>query len=112
MKTVGSDRSGHVYFNNKKYLCIVDYHSKFLIVKKAEDMSAQSLVLACKAIFSEFGLPKKIMPDVGGNFISDQFKQFCKNMNVEQAMSSSYHQQSNRQVEVCIKFIKHTIKNV
>ena len=70
--------------NNKNYLCIVDYHSKFLIVKKTEDMSVDNLILACKVICSEFGLSKKIMSDVGGNFISDKFKQFCKKMNIEQ----------------------------
>ena len=44
--------------NNKNYLCIVDYHSKFLTVKKkAEDMSTDSLILACKVICSEYGLP-------------------------------------------------------
>ena len=40
--------------NNNNYLCIVDYHSKFPIVKRAEDMTAESLVLACKVIFSEY----------------------------------------------------------
>ena len=54
--------------NNKNYLCIVDYQSKFPTVKKAKDMSADSLILPCKVIVSEFGLPKKIMSDVGGNF--------------------------------------------
>ena len=32
-------------------------------------MSAESLIIACKAIFPEYGLPKKIMSDAGGNFI-------------------------------------------
>ena len=50
------------------------------------------------------------MSDAGGNFISDKFRQFCKRMNIEQASSSSYHHQSNGQVEACIKFIKHTMK--
>ena len=95
--------------NSKNYLSIVDYHSKFLIVKKAKDMSADSLILACN-IFSEFGLPNKVMSDVGGNFISDKFKQFCYKINIDQATSSLYHNQNNGQVEVCIKFIKHTIK--
>ena len=95
---------------NNNYLCIVDYHSKFPIVKKAEDMSTDSLILACKFIFSEYGLPKKIMSDVGGNFISEKFRQFCKNMNIEQATSSSNHHQSNRQIEACIKLKKRTMK--
>ena len=75
-------------------------------------MSADRLILACKVIFSKFGLQKKIMLDVGDNFISDKFKQFCKRMNIEQATSLSYHHQSIGQVEVCIKFNKHTMKNV
>ena len=49
-----------------------------------------------KAVFSEYGLPKKIMSDVGGNFISDKFKQFCKTMNIEQATSSSLMSQTGR----------------
>ena len=61
-------------------------------------MLADSLMLACKVIFSQHGLLMKIMSDVGGNFISDKFKQFCKNMNMEQAISSWYHHHSNGQV--------------
>ena len=50
------------------------------------------------------------MSDAGSNFICKKFKNFCNNLNIEQAVSSSYHHQSNRQVEACIKFIKCTIK--
>ena len=47
---------------------------------------------------------------MGTNFIADKFQQFCKSINVEQAISSVYHHQSNRQVKACIKFTKHTFK--
>ena len=50
------------------------------------------------------------MSDAGGNFISDKFKIFCHSLNIEQAVSLSYHHQTNGQVEECIKVIKHTIK--
>ena len=76
---MASDRSEQVYFKNRNYLCIAGYYWKFPIMKKVEDMSADSLILACKVNFSEHGLTKKIMSDVAGNFISDKFKQFCKN---------------------------------
>ena len=69
--------------NNKNYLCIVDYHKKFPIVRRVDDMSTESLVIACKVIFSEYGLTKKTMSDGSGNFISDNFRQFCKCMNIE-----------------------------
>ena len=98
--------------NSKHYHCIVDYHSKFPVIKKLEDLPADSLILVCKVIFAEYGLPKKIMSDSGGNFISDKFKTFCKSLNIEQAFLSLYHHQSNGQVDACIKCIKHTLKNV
>ena len=37
--------------NNKNYLCMIDYHSKFSIIKKTKGLSADSLILACKIIF-------------------------------------------------------------
>ena len=50
------------------------------------------------------------MSDVGTNLVSDRFWQFCKTVNVEQAVSSAYHHQSNRQVEACITLVKCTFK--
>ena len=50
------------------------------------------------------------MSDAGDNFISEKLKNFCSSLNIKQAVSSSYHHQSNGQVEACFKFIKHTIK--
>ena len=97
--------------NNKSYLCIVDYHSKFPVIQKAEDLSTDSLTLACKIICSEYGLPKKIISDAASYFDPDIFKQFCKKPSHRQATSSSYNHQSNGQVEACIKFIKCTIKS-
>ena len=41
--------------NNENFLCIVDYHSKFLVVKKVESMSAKDLIQATKVIFAKFG---------------------------------------------------------
>ena len=97
--------------NNKNYICIVEYHSKFPLTKRMEGLSSESLIAAVKIIFVEYGIPHRIMSDAGSNFISEKFKNFCDSLNIKQAVSSSYHHQSNGQVEVCIKFIKHTIKS-
>ena len=45
--------------HNKTYLHIVDYHSKFTVIKKMEDLSADSLILTCKIIFAEFGYQRR-----------------------------------------------------
>ena len=47
------------HISNKNDLCIIDYHSKFPVVKKNEGLSADSLIAAFKVVFSEYGIPKK-----------------------------------------------------
>ena len=98
------------HFKNKHYLCIVDYNSKFPVIKRLEGLSADNLINVIKTIFTKYGIPCKIMLDAGTNFVSDKFCQFCKSVNIEQATSSAYHHQSNAQVEACIEFIKCTFK--
>ena len=98
------------YLNNKNYLCIIDYHSKFPVIKRMEGLSAESLIATVKVIFVEYGIPCRLMSDAGTNFVSARFRSFCGSLNIEQAMSPSCHHQSNGQVKACIKFIKCTIK--
>ena len=88
------------------YLCIVDYDSKFHVVKRLEGLSAENLITTVKVIFAEHGIPYKVISDVGTNFVSDKFQKFCNSINIEQAVLSEYHHQSNGQVKACIKFIK------
>ena len=76
-------------------LFIVDYYSIFPVVKKTDGLSAGNLIRAVKIVFAEFGLPKKLVSDVGMNFISDKLRQLCRQCNIEQAITSSYHHQSN-----------------
>ena len=92
-------------------MCIVDYNSKFPVIRRLEGLSAESLINTVKIIFAKYGIPQKIMSEVGTNFVSDRFQQFCKTINVEQAVSLAYHHQSKGQVEACIKFIKCPYKN-
>ena len=61
------------HFNNKNYLCMVDYESKFPIIKRLEGLSAKNLTNAVKIIFAEYGIPQKIMSDAGTNFVLDRF---------------------------------------
>ena len=43
----------------------------------------------------------KLMSDADTNIVSEKFWQFCKTINVKQAVSLAYHHQSNGQVEAC-----------
>ena len=61
-----------------------------------------SLINFFNFILAEYGLPRKIMSDKSTNFVSEKFKDFSMKLNVEQAISSSYHHQNNGQVDACI----------
>ena len=47
--------------NNKHYLCIVAYNSKFPIVKRCKDFCADNLIKTCNIIFSDYELTSKIV---------------------------------------------------
>ena len=98
------------HLNNKKYLCIIDYHSKFPVNKRMDGLSTESLNITTKVIFTEYSILHRLMSDTGTNFILERFKRFCTRLNIKQAVSSAYNHQSNWQVEASIKFIKCTLK--
>ena len=75
------------HFNNKNYLCKLDYHSKFPVIKSMEGLSTESLIATTKVIFAEYGAPHKLMSDAGTSFISDKFKMFCSRLNIKVAVS-------------------------
>ena len=77
--------------NNKNYLCIVGYHSKFPVIKKMEGLSAENRITTIKVIFAEYGIPHRLVSDGGSNFVSEKFQSF----NIKQAVLSSYHHQSS-----------------
>ena len=56
------------HFNNKNYLCIVDYHSKFQVVKRMEGLSTENLITTAELIFVEYGILCKLMSDTGTKF--------------------------------------------
>ena len=94
----------------KTFPCIVDYYSKFQVVKRVASLSTDDLVHATKMTIAEFGLSKKIISVVGMDFTSETFKEISRKVNIEQSLMSSYHHKSNGQVQACIKFVKCTIK--
>ena len=60
------------HLNNKNYLYIIDYQSKFPVIKRMEGLSTESLIVTIKVIFVEYGIPCRLMSDAGTNFISEK----------------------------------------
>ena len=68
-------------------ICTADYHSKLLVVKQIGRLSADSLIKMCKIIFSEYGFSRKLMFNTDTNSISKKFWEFCRYLNIHQAVS-------------------------
>ena len=63
---------------NKHYLCIVDYQSRFLVIKQVNGLSVDNLIKTCKIIFAAYGLSSKLTSDAGTNLVSEKFKDLCR----------------------------------
>ena len=84
---MGSNGADAFMINGKTLTCIVDYHSKFPVVKKVNSLLVDYLIQMTKLIFAECGVPKFIISIVSTNIITDTFKAFCRKINIQQTIT-------------------------
>ena len=82
-------------FNGKHYLIVIHRFSKFVVVKPSKDLTYKTTINSLLGIFSEHGFPATIRCDHGHNFVSNEFVEFCKHLNITITLSSGYHHSSN-----------------
>ena len=65
--------------NNHEYLIIADYYSKFPIIQKMNGQTISNMAISTmKQIFSEHGIPCRVVSDNGPQYSSEAFKQFAQ----------------------------------
>ena len=97
------------YFNGKHYLIVVNRFSKFVVVKPSKDLTSRTTINSLLDIFSEHGFSATIRCNRGHNFVSSEFVDFCKKLNISVTLSSGYHHSSNP-AERAVKTVKSLIK--
>ena len=105
--TLGSDL---FYFQRIDFLVVVDYFSKYLIVRKLPSSTSSAVIKELGMIFSEFGNPLVFRSDNGPCYSSQEFKFFMQNWLVEHRTSSPYYPQSNGLAESMVKVSKNLIE--
>ena len=105
--TLGSDL---FYFHRIDFLVIVDYFSKYLIVRKIPSSTSSAVIKELGMIFSEFGNPLVFRSDNGPCYSSQEFKFFMQNWLVEHRTSSPHYPQSNGLAESMVKVSKNLIE--
>ena len=95
------------HYESQPYLLIVDYTSRFLIVRKLKSMSAQHITEHFKSIFSEYGWPDTVVSDNGPCYAAEGFSNLMKEYAVNHITSSLHYPQSNGLVEKFIQIVKN-----
>nr|GFA78658.1 reverse transcriptase domain-containing protein [Tanacetum cinerariifolium] len=95
---------------NKCILVVVDYLSKWDEAKALPTNDARVVVKFLKSLFSWFGTPKAIISDRGTHFCNDQFARIMSKYGVTQRLSTAYHPQTSRHVEVTNRGLKRILE--
>ena len=96
-------------FQNKDYLVIVDYYSKYPELFPLHDKTARTIVEQCKSVFSRDGIPVEVVRD-NMPFQSVEFLTFAKAWGIKTTTSSPTHSQSNGQAERYVQTVKNMLK--
>nr|GFA66605.1 reverse transcriptase domain-containing protein [Tanacetum cinerariifolium] len=95
---------------NKYILVSVDYLSKWVEAKVLPTNDVRVVVKFLKSLFSRFGTPKAIISDHGTHFCNDQFSRVMAKYGVTHRLSTAYHPQTSRQVEVTNRGLKRILE--
>ena len=95
---------------DEHYLVLVDYLSKFPIMKRITNETCRVVIQSIKALLSEFGNVKEIVSDNIPCFKSFWFEDFVKSYGIKHTSISPYHHKANGQVEQCIRMIRGILK--
>ncbi|KAL4007109.1 Rho guanine nucleotide exchange factor 40 [Sarotherodon galilaeus] len=95
---------------NKQYLVIVDYFSRFFEVAKLTSTTSEAVIEHCKSIFARHGIPERVRSDNGPQFSSDSFKRFAQEWGFSHETSSPHFPQSNGEAERAVRTIKSLLK--
>ena len=94
--TISADLFTH---QNNRYLLIADYHSKYPIVEKLNDMSSQAVTYLMDKIIGLFGVPNTIITDNGPEFIGQSFQKIIKQHHINHITSSAHYPRSHEFIE-------------
>nr|XP_034837060.1 uncharacterized protein K02A2.6-like [Maniola hyperantus] len=94
----------------KRYLVVVDAHSKWIEVMEMASTTASATVKSLRSIFARFGLCAQLVTDNGPPFLSDEFRTYCFKNCIKHTTSAPYRPQGNGEAENAVKTVKKVIK--
>lgn len=99
-------------FHGKTYLIITDSYSKWPEVYEMSKVDSLNTIQKLRDCFARFGLPNTIISDNGTQFVSEEFKTFCKNNGIVHLTSAPYHPSTNGAAENSVKSFKYALNKM
>ena len=96
-------------YGGNSYLCVVDYFSKFPIIRLLKDKTATTVNIHLKSIFAEQGIPEELVSD-NMPFNSKESHKFSQDYGFKITTSSPTYAQSNGLVKRMIGTIKQLLR--
>ena len=97
-------------YNRHVYLLVVDYYSKFPVVRRlGTTPDSNTIIVHLKSIFCEYGIPEEFISDNGPQYDCRKFKDFCTFYNIHHTTSSPTYAQSNGMAERFVQTVKKLI---
>ena len=100
------------HFESKSYLLVVDYTSRFPIVREINSMLDQHIAEHFRLIFSEYGWPGTLVSDNGQFYVAKTFTSLMKEYAVNHITSSPHYPQSNGLAEKFVQIVKNLFYKV
>ena len=91
------------------FLLTVDVTSGFPVVRILSSETTRSVLNAVEGIYSDFGLPKRVLTDYGACFKARKFSEFHAKFGVMVEHSSAYNHQSVGSVECMVQTMKQIL---
>ncbi|UYV82707.1 K02A2.6-like [Cordylochernes scorpioides] len=98
-------------FENKWYLVVIDYYSRFPEMIQLDRLTASVVVRSFKSIFARHGIPETVVSDNGTQFgAAREFANFARQYGFTHVTSSPRFPQSNGMAEAGVKIAKLILK--
>ncbi|UYV67220.1 hypothetical protein LAZ67_4004427, partial [Cordylochernes scorpioides] len=98
-------------FENKWYLVVIDYYSRFPEMIQLDRLTANVVVRSCKSIFARHGVPETVVSENGTQFgAAREFANFARQYGFTHVTSSPRFPQGNGMAEAGVKIAKLILK--
>jgi len=97
-------------FNEKNYLLLIDYYSRYIAVEEVSNTESKTICEALEKLFCMLGVPNILVSDNGPQFGSEVFANFLKRWDVIHHTSSPKYPQSNGEAERAVQTVKSLMK--